>query len=863
MCPHPIQFLRILQFGQNIFLLTILFCLFHTPLLAASEQFPPQKTILIIHSYHKGLSWTDNIEDSIRDGLSDLPDTRIFTEYLDSKRQDLATAQGPFGRYLRARYMNLRPDLIIVSDNNALTFLRSQPVDDFIGVPIIFCGINNFSHEMLEGLTPQITGIVEEVDPEGTVRIISQLQPNSKRLILISGSTPTAAHVKEQTEKVLASMKTDFNIEWWHNLDSNSLLNRLSILDKNDAVLLLLFNRDQSGNYYSYKKSGQLITSATNAPVYGLWDFYLGTGVVGGRMASSRDQGETAAILAHRYFKEGTLPGILTSSPNATLFNAQALQAHGIKETSLPPDARIVGALPNQRPLLFATLGSALLIGLLIVAILFMLSPLFSMKTKLTAIINRSVISIAGGFILFLLLTLVAEKCMEYQRFINLRHQQLLSAKKQTLVMMVQQAVNLIELGRRQNSQSLKELQQKLLQQISALSFQDSGDYLFVLDYDGTVLSHPANPTLIGKDISTLRDSDGVFPAREIIRIAKGSEGSFVSYLWPKPDRPKPVPKLSYAQGVDDWEWAIASGVYLDDIDILLDQEKNNQRHFFLQELTFLIITSILGLITLYLISKRLSHEVKGEIASLEQGLRDQNAESEKLAADQYQIHEFSHIASAVRNAFSALAHANAELRASEQQFLDALQSSPDAMLLIDNESFIDCNQPAATMLGYTDPNQLLNLHPSQISPPQQPDKQDSASKAEEMIAITISQGTNRFEWQHLRKDGSPIPIEVTLTLSPVTVSKTKTVLQCIWRDLTLEKKLAAQMHQVEEQRQASLEESERMNSLMTGREERIIEIKEEVNTLLSELGRKTKYGHNKDVAAIHQQNGSTGEDKA
>jgi PAS domain S-box-containing protein len=841
---------RLLFSCRAIILFTVLLLLFHTPLQAAhkDETLPPQKKILILHSYHKGLSWTDGIEKGIRDGLSYLPNTQIFTEYLDSKRQDLTVAEGPFGRYLRAKYLNSNLDLIIVSDNNSLIFLRSDPVEDFIGVPIIFCGINNFSQDMLKGLTPQITGTVEKVDPAGTIRIIKQLQPNTKRLFIISGSTPTAAHVKAQTEQALGSMKTGMDITWWHNLGSRDLLNKLSLLNKDDAILLLLFNRDLSGNYYSYKDSARLITSATKAPVYGLWDFYLGTGVVGGRMASSTHQGETAATLARRYFENGKLQAIIENSPNVTLFDSGALRAHGIDETSLPSDAIITGDSPDYRSHLFMGIGGVLLTALLFIILLFMLRPLISTKAELITIINRSVLSITSSFILCILLTMIAGNYIEYKRFISLRHQQLLETKKQTLRTMVEQAVNLVKQEKKQTTLSRKDLQQRLLQQISAFSFQDGAGYIFVLGYDGTMLSHRADPTLVGKNISLHRDPNGIYLAHEIIQLAKWSDGAFVSYLWPKPNSKKPVPKLTYTMGIQDWEWAIGCGLYLDDIDLLVAQEKQKQRRFFLQEFTFLICTSLLGLTIIYLISRRLSLQIKKEITSLEQGLHNQDKKNKALGSDQYQIQEFSDIASGIRTAFSDLSDANAELRGNEQQFLKALQSSPDAMLLIDNKSFIACNQAAATMLGYSNPRQLLNLHPSHLSPPQQPDGQDSSTKANEILAITISHGTNRFEWLHLRKDGSPIPIEVTLTHSPVTVSNTNIVLQCVWRDLTHEKEIAEQMCLVEEQRQASLEESDRMNRLMSGREERIIEIKEEVNALLSELGRETKYGHNHDL---------------
>ncbi|TAN59774.1 MAG: HAMP domain-containing protein, partial [Magnetospirillum sp.] len=48
--------------------------------------------------------------------------------------------------------------------------------------------------------------------------------------------------------------------------------------------------------------------------------------------------------------------------------------------------------------------------------------------------------------------------------------------------------------------------------------------------------------------------------------VAKDKAG-FVDYLWPKPGFDKPVAKVSYVKGVDEWGWLVGSGIYIDDVD--------------------------------------------------------------------------------------------------------------------------------------------------------------------------------------------------------------------------------------------------------------------------------------------------------
>ncbi|HRU01159.1 MAG TPA: PAS domain S-box protein, partial [Victivallales bacterium] len=124
-------------------------------------------------------------------------------------------------------------------------------------------------------------------------------------------------------------------------------------------------------------------------------------------------------------------------------------------------------------------------------------------------------------------------------------------------------------------------------------------------------------------------------------------------------------------------------------------------------------------------------------------------------------------------------------LEESEKRFMEVMYNSQDPILLIEGEKFIDCNKAALKMLEYKNEKELLLTHFSELSPPVQPDGQDSFTKANQMIKIAHKEGFHRFEWIHRKSDGTSFPVEVSLT--PVTL-KGKTVLYCVLRDLTKEK---------------------------------------------------------------------------
>ncbi len=155
----------------------------------------------------------------------------------------------------------------------------------------------------------------------------------------------------------------------------------------------------------------------------------------------------------------------------------------------------------------------------------------------------------------------------------------------------------------------------------------------------------------------------------------------------------------------------------------------------------------------------------------------------------------------------------------SEKRFMDVLYASDDAILLIDGNIFVDCNEATSRMLGYSTRGEFLMVHPSKLSPDTQPDGKSSFDKAEEMMKIALEKGFHRFEWIHSKASGEDFPVEVSLT--PVTFHG-KAMLYCVWRDIS-ELKLAEQtlkkdLHDLEVFYKASI-----------GREERILELKKQI----------------------------------
>ncbi len=123
--------------------------------------------------------------------------------------------------------------------------------------------------------------------------------------------------------------------------------------------------------------------------------------------------------------------------------------------------------------------------------------------------------------------------------------------------------------------------------------------------------------------------------------------------------------------------------------------------------------------------------------------------------------------------------------------YRELFERSTDAILIIEGDRFVECNDATVRMLRYGTREELLRTHPSELSPPTQPDGRPSYEKANEMIAIAFERGSHRFEWMHQRADGEVFPVEVLLT---AVEEPGRRVLHVVWRDITDRKRLEEEL---------------------------------------------------------------------
>ena len=148
----------------------------------------------------------------------------------------------------------------------------------------------------------------------------------------------------------------------------------------------------------------------------------------------------------------------------------------------------------------------------------------------------------------------------------------------------------------------------------------------------------------------------------------------------------------------------------------------------------------------------------------------------------------------------------NAEkaLTESEARFRSLFEQSADAILLLENGIFTDCNQSTVQLMHAEGKEEILLTHPSQLSPEYQPDGRLSTEKAEEMIRTALEKGSNRFEWIHRRMDGTDFPVEVLLTSIS---AGDQPVIHTVWRDITERKQIERELQEAHAELEIKVQE--------------------------------------------------------
>jgi len=231
-----------------------------------------------------------------------------------------------------------------------------------------------------------------------------------------------------------------------------------------------------------------------------------------------------------------------------------------------------------------------------------MAQPRFSLAFRIYAIIGLSFCGLAG---------LAATQSRNLEAALKEQRQSELSHLAQTALSIAREEYDAIA----RDKVAPEAAQKKAAERIGKLRY-GSGDYFWINDMVPKMVMHPVKPELNGQSLVDNKDPTGKRLFVEMVDVVKRQGAGVVDYMWPKPGKDAPQPKMSYVAGFEPWGWIIGTGVYVDDLEAQMWESKRAV----LIAATLVIL--VLGAITL-LIARRMSSalaSMSGALTQLSRG---------------------------------------------------------------------------------------------------------------------------------------------------------------------------------------------------------------------------------------------------
>jgi PAS domain S-box-containing protein len=300
----------------------------------------------------------------------------IFTEFLDATRFPAPEHLARMAAFLRAKYATTRLDLVVTIGPQALKFWADNRATLFPSAPIVFVGVGAFR---LQGVAvpTNATGVVNQFDPVRTVEMALALQPDATSLVVVSGAGPFDREWEQTARRTLRPFESRLKVIYLSGLPMADLLREVGRLPRDTVVLHLTIVEDGTGEKFIARDTAERVAAAASAPVWSVYDSYLGRGIVGGYMVIFEDMGAEAARVALRVLageRPQDVPEIVGTA-ESFMVDWRQLQRWGLSEANLPPGTVVRFKEPSlwdeYRDQVVAVIAVVLVQSLLIVGLVF------------------------------------------------------------------------------------------------------------------------------------------------------------------------------------------------------------------------------------------------------------------------------------------------------------------------------------------------------------------------------------------------------------------------------------------------------------------------------------------------------------
>ncbi len=336
-----------------------------------TEAASKKANIILINSYNKGFTWTDDQVDGIVKHITEqYPNVNIFVEYLDWKNFPSDSVLACQYDLFSEKYRHTNIDLIITTDDAAMQFAIDYREDLFNGAPIIFGSVNKLVAIQLMKGVDNITGVYENIDTEGTAQLIQDVHPNVKTVYAITENTESGLSTLARINEGFQSLQnSSIQVVSLSDKSYEEIKDILSKPDEDSVVVMASYSTDANGLIFSPQTSSLEFGRISQMPIYLLHDNSMNDEVMGGSMLSGELHGEQIGSLAVQYLLGNAfdLIPIDKGIKASKIINYKALIKYDIAEDIIPKEYTIINK-PFSLIETYSSLFLTILIAFIILA---------------------------------------------------------------------------------------------------------------------------------------------------------------------------------------------------------------------------------------------------------------------------------------------------------------------------------------------------------------------------------------------------------------------------------------------------------------------------------------------------------------
>lgn len=310
--------------------------------LAADAATP--KRVLLIHSFGRDFAPYDIITAVFRTELAGKFSAPIILSEaaLDAGRPVSEEEERAFSEYLKARFAEPAPDLVVTIGPPAARFYLAHRDRLFPTAPLVMAALDERLARSAP-LGPTDAAVVGKVDLPRLFENIFQLLPDTTTVAVVIGSSRLERFWLKELQREAAPFEGRASFEWLSDLPFDQMKERIARLPPHSAVLYVLLIVDAAGVPRERQDALAALHATANAPIFGLYENELGKGVVGGPYSSQRRRGEQMAEAAHRILRGAASSGpeIHVAGFEPPVYDWRELERWKIDRSRLPAGSEI------------------------------------------------------------------------------------------------------------------------------------------------------------------------------------------------------------------------------------------------------------------------------------------------------------------------------------------------------------------------------------------------------------------------------------------------------------------------------------------------------------------------------------------